>query len=627
VTRLGPYVVSERLGRGGMGEVFRATDERTGAVVALKVVDRSLADAEFLARFEREASLARALSHPGVTRVLDAGVAGGVPYIAFELVTGGTLRDRMKREGRLPWRVAAGVGAEIAQALEAVHRAGLVHRDLKPENLLVDGSGNLKLSDFGLARAEGRSSLTGSQVTLGTPEYMPPEQVEGRKDVDGRADLYSLGVLLFELVAGERPFAGQGLALLKAHLLAIPRRPGELVPEVPAELDALVLELLAKDPGGRPKRAAHVASSLEKIVALPDPLPRWIRRLVAAAGLSVVLLGGVVAFAALRDRGPRASAAPGAPAAVISSASTSAAAPAPPTAAELVALARRSLEGGDFSATRAHLDEALALDPTIADRLVGEKAQPGGSFARLALAARARSRIRAGDSAAALADADRLAREDPGNAEALFLRAQAHAGAGEAEAAMKDFGAALSTEKLGPAEQGWAHLELSTSFFGRRDFERAREEAIRGRDCVGGLSDKYLAMRLHRSLGEACLQLGDPAAAVHEADLAIALVPDARTPDCIQLHRNRRDALEEVKDWARMRREVDWLIDNDRDPRQTAIFHSWRAKAEVNLSEFEAALRDVDVGFAHDPDPSVWAALNASDVAARVALGRSPRKR
>jgi len=135
---LGPYRILERLGRGGMGEVFRVRDERTGAVVALKVIDRAQAnDPTFLERFEREARAARAIDHPNATRVLDAGVLAGVPFIAFELVAGGTLRDRLRREGRLPWREAARVGAQVASALDAVHSAGFLHRDLKPENLLV----------------------------------------------------------------------------------------------------------------------------------------------------------------------------------------------------------------------------------------------------------------------------------------------------------------------------------------------------------------------------------------------------------------------------------------------------------------------------------------------------------
>ncbi len=322
---IGPYRIVRILGRGGMGAVYEAVDERIGRSCALKVIlPHHAADGRFVERFRREARAAAAVGGPHVTRVFGTGATpDGSLFLALELVRGGSLADELRKAGRMPWREALGRGAEIARALAAVHAAGLVHRDLKPENVLIDAdAGRAKLTDFGLVRgtpidpreAAGLSQDVGVDLTktgdiLGTPQYMAPEQVDGGKTIDGRADLYALGVVLFELLTGERPFPHQQVMhLIRAHLLDTPPPPSVKVP-LPAEVDALVLRLLAKDPTERGASAAAVAEELTRLASAGGATtsekrtraPRRSQRglLVAAGSLGAVgLVATTIAFAA-----------------------------------------------------------------------------------------------------------------------------------------------------------------------------------------------------------------------------------------------------------------------------------------------------------------------------------------
>jgi serine/threonine-protein kinase len=287
-----------------MGAVYKA--ERDGKVVALKVMlTQGIAgDPTAVARFRREARVAASIVHPNVTAVLDSGEAGATSWLALELVTGGTLAQRRKAVGAIPWRDAARLGAEIARGLEALHAAGLIHRDVKPANVLLTEDGHAKLADLGLARREAGQSLidlTRSGQIVGTFEYLSPEQAEASREIDFRADLYSLGATLFALVTGEPPFPGSGYGLLKKHLLDTPRSPRALVSGIPAELDRLILRLLAKHPGERGASAGSVAAELAAIALRPDEKAkapaRGAGRWLAAAGAAVLATGLLLAFA------------------------------------------------------------------------------------------------------------------------------------------------------------------------------------------------------------------------------------------------------------------------------------------------------------------------------------------
>jgi serine/threonine protein kinase len=294
--RIGPHLILAPIGQGGMGAVYKARHEATGAEVALKVVLPDLArDERFVERFQREARAAAAVSHPNVARCLGSGVDAGKLWIAFEYLPGGTLKDRLK-SGPLPWREAAAAGAAVARGLEAIHATGIVHRDMKPANVLIGPDGAPRISDFGLARGTGKAGLTRTGEILGTTEYMAPELVDGGREASPRSDLYALGATLYCLLTGAPPFPGTGPSVLMKHIRETPRPPRSIVPEIPPELDALVLRLLEKEPMARGD-AASVARELDAIAKLTEPSRR--RGLVAILAAAAVV--AIVAFVVLRS--------------------------------------------------------------------------------------------------------------------------------------------------------------------------------------------------------------------------------------------------------------------------------------------------------------------------------------
>ena len=269
----GRYRVDEMIGRGGMATVYRGEDLTLGRAVAIKILDPSLAsDSVFRTRFRLEAQAASRMSHPAIVRVFDAGEDtvtdqdGGtrpVPYIVMELVQGRLLKDVLA-EGPLSVADAVRDVDGILEALEYAHRAGVVHRDIKPGNVMVTPEGQIKVMDFGIARAVSDSSATMAETTaiIGTASYLSPEQAKG-DPVDARADLYSVGIVLYELLTGVPPFrADSPLALAYQHVSEAPRPPSELRGEVPRSIDALVLRALAKDPSQRPQTAADFRREL-----------------------------------------------------------------------------------------------------------------------------------------------------------------------------------------------------------------------------------------------------------------------------------------------------------------------------------------------------------------------------
>jgi serine/threonine protein kinase len=262
-TRLGPYEIRGLLGAGGMGEVYRALDPRLGREVAVKVLPEEVGrDPERLARFEREARAVAALNHPSILTVHDVGTHEGTPYVVMELLEGETLRELLTRRAPTQ-RQALSLAVQVARGLEAAHAKGIVHRDLKPENLFLTTDGRLKILDFGLAKlvageTAGSQEATASSPSrpgqmLGTVGYMSPEQVRGR-GLDGRSDLFSLGVVLYELLGGKHPFRREtAVATLTAILEDQPPSLSAVAPAVSAALGRIVGRCLEKAPEAAPE--------------------------------------------------------------------------------------------------------------------------------------------------------------------------------------------------------------------------------------------------------------------------------------------------------------------------------------------------------------------------------------
>jgi len=267
----GRYELADRLGGGGMADVFRAHDRTLDRDVAVKLMRPAFAtDPEFVERFHREAEALGVIDHPNIVRVLDYGAGADGPFIVMELVRGGTLWDLMRARGRVDQYVAAQIAAAIADGLEAAHVRGVLHRDLKPDNVLLDGERRPKIADFGIARLAAATAITRTGELLGTPQYLAPEQMSG-DIVDERADVYALGVILYEMLTGARPTGGRTPSEIVARRLRVdPRPPSRLVPLAPA-LSALVMRALARDPARRTRRAADLRDALRMIT---PPAPR-----------------------------------------------------------------------------------------------------------------------------------------------------------------------------------------------------------------------------------------------------------------------------------------------------------------------------------------------------------------
>ncbi len=266
---IGPYVLGKCLGRGGFGAVYEATHLETGQVVAVKFLHGSKQlESEVQNRFVREVALLKRLDHQNIVRLYDSGLHDGSIYCAMELIDCGTLKDVLAARGHLSWREAAEVTLQVCYALEHAHQRGCIHRDLKPANLFLAGDGMVKLGDLGLARDLDNSRLTASGQTVGTWRYMPPEQITAQENIDGRLDIYALGCILFEMVAGKVPFDGPDFAkIFDQHLEAAPPRLDVVTDDCPAALADLVDQMLEKSPEARPENASDVAEQLEAILA------------------------------------------------------------------------------------------------------------------------------------------------------------------------------------------------------------------------------------------------------------------------------------------------------------------------------------------------------------------------
>ena len=263
------YIVISLLGKGGMGEVYKARDIRLGRLVALKIVSALYArDEEFAARFDREARAASSLSHPNVAQVYWAGRFEGRPYYAMEFVDGRSLGDVLRAEGRITGRTGLSYLAQTCEGLRAALEKGIIHRDIKPANLMLDGTGQIKIVDFGLARrVAGDATLSRSDSVLGTPRYMSPEQALGRP-VDHRSDIYSLGATFYHLFAGEPPFdAPTPVALMMQHVNDQLPSLKVKCPNVPTQVCAVIHRMLAKRPEDRYQSYEDLLADVRRIVS------------------------------------------------------------------------------------------------------------------------------------------------------------------------------------------------------------------------------------------------------------------------------------------------------------------------------------------------------------------------
>jgi serine/threonine-protein kinase len=291
--KLGKYTLESSLGEGGMAAVFRSHHPQFDRPVAIKILPPTVGqDAGFRARFEREGRTIAGLNHPNIIRVYDIDEADGLFYMVMDLLPGGTLEARL-REGALDRKWSTDVTLKMAEALDYAHARGVIHRDIKPSNILLDADGAPVLADFGIAklvRNESDPNLTAAGMVMGTPAYMAPEQLTGQAP-DARSDIYSLGVVLYQLLTGHAPFTGDTTAVISGHLTRQPQPPRERVPDLPPALDAVVLQALAKQPEHRFRSAGVFAQALRS--AADDLEPGLVRVASAARAAAMPSFSGV----------------------------------------------------------------------------------------------------------------------------------------------------------------------------------------------------------------------------------------------------------------------------------------------------------------------------------------------
>jgi serine/threonine protein kinase len=276
--QLSHYELLERLGTGGMGAVWRARDTRDGSIVAVKVLHPHLGtDASYVRRFEREARIAASLASPHLVRVLDSGAQGELRFLVMEYVEGKTLAQLIQERGRLDVEETVAIATTIARALDAAHAAGIVHRDISPQNVLIQKDGAVKVTDFGVARDLGATAMTATSMLLGKPQYIAPEVVTGASPVDIRSDIYSLGVVVYQMLTGAVPFSAETpYAVMQMHANLKPPSLAQLQSDTPAWLVEVVERCLEKNPQARFLTPTELLTALQQRSAgasLPGPVP------------------------------------------------------------------------------------------------------------------------------------------------------------------------------------------------------------------------------------------------------------------------------------------------------------------------------------------------------------------
>lgn len=269
--RIGPYHVLEKIGSGGMGNVYLGKHEETGRVVAVKVLTASLArEPGFIERFNREIDAMRKLDNPHIVQLYESGVDGEDYYYAMEYVEGNTLMSVLRTEKRLPWQKTVEVAVQVCIALKAAHDAGIIHRDLKPSNLMIGFDGTVKLTDFGVAQVFASNRLTVTGGIIGTAEYMSPEQAQGKRATK-QSDLYSLGAVMYAMITGRTPFTGSTVVeVIQKHKFGLFDRPKLIVPDLPQRIEDTICRLLEKDPDKRFPDAYVLMRHLEQVVRLEE---------------------------------------------------------------------------------------------------------------------------------------------------------------------------------------------------------------------------------------------------------------------------------------------------------------------------------------------------------------------
>ncbi|WP_322494680.1 protein kinase domain-containing protein, partial [Chloroflexus sp.] len=259
----GRYQIERLLGEGGMARIYLGRDLRLNRPVAIKIPHPHLmTDPDFLARFRHEAHAAAMVSHPNLVDVYDVGQDGNQHYIVMEYVAGSTLKQLINREAPFAIPRAVRIGEQIARGLHAAHRAGLIHRDIKPQNIIVTDDGQVRITDFGVAKSHLSTAMTETGITLGTVDYIAPEQAQGRPATP-QSDIYALGVVLYEMLTGRLPFTGDTpVAVAMKHISEPPPPPRQYNPHIPAALEAIILRALAKDPALRQRSALELAEEL-----------------------------------------------------------------------------------------------------------------------------------------------------------------------------------------------------------------------------------------------------------------------------------------------------------------------------------------------------------------------------
>jgi serine/threonine protein kinase/Tfp pilus assembly protein PilF len=587
--RIGPYEVIERVGRGGMGEVFRAIDPALERVVAVKILAPALAgNPEARRRFLREARAAAAVCHEHVVTIHAVDEAADQPYLVMQFVAGRSLQEKIDHDGPLGLKETLRIGMQIAWGLAAAHAQGLIHRDIKPANILLEnGVERVKITDFGLARAASDASLTRSGAIVGTPNYMSPEQAGGEA-LGPRSDLFSLGGVLYAMATGEPPFAADSaVAVLRRVCDAAPRPIRELNPESPDWLTLTIERLMAKSPDGRYATAEEVAELLRGRLAelqgptqpTAKPMDRSGTRSRRRGPWILLTLASLFAFAAVigalayfrpdrRGRRPESPPVSGLPESAIG------------RALELAASASRR---GDFHAAVDLYTEALRLEPE----------------SPAALSGRSRAYSGLGYWPRASADLDAILRVNPRDAGALEDRAHARQSAGDHLGAIADSDSALRLD----SGRSTAYAVRGAALVSLGDWGRARADL-----------DEFIRRvprepwsHYHRAKSRQ--NLGDLDGAVADFDSAIEL-----TPENSFFYGERGLALALRHDLARA------LADAERALRSTPgnrEFRRLRGWVRAQQGDYDGALADYNLAFEGRP----LDAIKLADRASVAALG------